>query len=606
MYKDYFCLKEMPFSIAPDPRFLYRSVRHREALAHLLYGVQGDGGIVLLTGEVGTGKTTICRCLLEEIQSSCDVAYILNPRLSAKELLAAICDEFHVERPTGAIRVKGLVDAINAHLLQANARERRAVLIIDEAQNLQPDVLEQLRLLTNLETNTRKLLQIILIGQPELKDMLHRPELRQVAQRVVARYHLTHLTRDEVAHYVAHRLAVAGARAPIFRDALIGTLYRVTGGVPRLINLVCDRALLGTSVQGMIEVTPRTLRSAAREVLATSGSGRFRWRRSVGWLFLCAAVLFAGGVFAASLLAFPLWPLDWIGPQLSNFASALVRPEKVAEVPRLAPGARVAAGAADARAVAAADAKPAVAAQGLPVPLAAAAGMAEVKGTAALDGTAAGSAVPQGGDQLSWPESVAPRARSEAIAFRDLLRLRGLEFDPGDKRAPCKVAETYKLRCQYGRSGVGELRRVNQPAVLRIDGEGRGKEYYAVVTGLNDHAATMIVAGETRRVPLAQLAQLWSGMHLYLWSAPPGYAAALAPGSRGPSVEWLRQTLAQLQGGNPEGAAVFDEELTRRVKAFQFSEGLAADGVAGEMTLMRMSQRLDHKWPRLARSAGEG
>ena len=572
MYKDYFCLQEMPFSIAPDPRFLYRSVRHREALAHLLYGVQGEGGIVLLTGEVGTGKTTICRCFLEEINASCDVAFILNPRLSAKELLAAICDEFHIERAPGAARVKGLIDAINAHLLAANARGRRAVLIIDEAQNLQPDVLEQLRLLTNLETNTRKLLQIILIGQPELQKMLRRPELRQVAQRVVARYHLTHLSRAEVAAYVAHRLNVSGARAPIFRDSLIGTLYRVTGGVPRLINLVCDRALLGTSVQGQLQVTPKTLRNAAREVLATSGGVHLRSRPLVLWLLLAAAV-FCGGIFAASLSALPPWFMAWIAPELPVYGSAPVRPPKDAEAARASTEAALAA-----PIDSAADAKPA----------------------GAVETPTAGATAPVATDDLSWPEDKAPRGRSEELAFRDLLSLRGLVYDAGDRRHPCKAAEGFRLRCQFGRGGMADLRRIDQPAVLKIDGGGKGREYHIVITGLSGNTATVLVAGATRSVSLTQFAQLWSGMHVHLWDVPPGYSEILESGSRGPAVLWLRQALARLQGGNADGPAVFDEDLTRRVKAFQFAEGMVADGAAGALTLMRVNLRLDQKLPRLA------
>ncbi len=267
MYRSHFDLAETPFSIAPAPRYLYMSQRHQEALAHLLYGVNGGGGFVLLTGEIGAGKTTVCRCLLEQIPEACDVAYIFNPKLTALELLSTICVEFGIACPPGNDSIKVYVDCINAHLLDAHARGRHAVLIIDEAQNLSPEVLEQMRLLTNLETSERKLLQIILIGQPELGRMLERPELRQLAQRIVARYHLGPLTRPEVAAYVRHRLEVAGARRQLFPAALTRRLYRASGGVPRIINVLCDRALLGAYVQGRETVDRKTLRQAEREVL---------------------------------------------------------------------------------------------------------------------------------------------------------------------------------------------------------------------------------------------------------------------------------------------------------------------------------------------------
>src|SRR5450756_941797 len=266
MYQSYFGLAEEPFSIAPDPRYLYMSQRHQEALAHLLYGVNAGGGFVLLTGEVGAGKTTVCRCLLEQIPESCDVAYIFNPKLTVEELLSTICAEFGIACPPGNTSVKVYIDCINAYLLDAHARGRHTVLIIDEAQNLSADVLEQLRLLTNLETNQRKLLQIILLGQPELAAMLERPELRQLAQRIIARYHLGPLDRQEVAAYVQHRLGVSGAQRQLFPLALMGQLYRLSGGIPRIINVLCDRALLGTYAQSKERVDRATLKQAAREV----------------------------------------------------------------------------------------------------------------------------------------------------------------------------------------------------------------------------------------------------------------------------------------------------------------------------------------------------
>ena len=295
MYQSYFGLAEAPFSIAPNPRYLYMSQRHQEALAHLLYGVNGDGGFVLLTGEVGTGKTTVCRCLLEQIPDSCDVAYIFNPRLTVAELLSTICVEFGIAFPSGNTSIKLFVDIINAYLLDAHARGRHTVLIIDEAQLLSAGVLEQMRLLTNLETDQRKLLQIVLLGQPELVEMLALPELRQLAQRIVARYHLEPLTRQEVADYVRHRLEVAGTQHKLLPAKLMNHLYHLSGGIPRVINVLCDRALLGAYVQGKEQVDRATLKKAADEVLHRPKSQRRNRLLAV----LASLVLLAGGTLAA-------------------------------------------------------------------------------------------------------------------------------------------------------------------------------------------------------------------------------------------------------------------------------------------------------------------
>src|SRR5471032_220009 len=277
MYTQFFNLKQSPFSIAPDPRYLFMSERHREALAHLLYGVGSGGGFVLLTGEICAGKTTVCRCFMEQIPDNCKLAYIFNPKLSVEELLLSICDEFGIAPAPaaagGAASVKSYVDAINGYLLESHARSQNNVLIIDEAQNLSAEVLEQLRLLTNLETSERKLLQIILIGQPELRAMLARPELEQLAQRVISRYHLGSLTPAETGAYIAHRLAVAGATAMApFPPRLIAQVHQLTKGVPRRINLLCDRALLGAYVENSPVVTRTILRRAAAEVFVGQGA----------------------------------------------------------------------------------------------------------------------------------------------------------------------------------------------------------------------------------------------------------------------------------------------------------------------------------------------
>jgi general secretion pathway protein A len=296
MYTKYFGLTEEPFSIAANPRFLYMSIRHREALAHLLYGIRSDSGFVLLTGEVGAGKTTLCRCLLEQLPENTDVAFILNPKVSVTEMLSSICDELDIAYPGGDPSVKTYVDAINRRLLAHHADGRKTVVIIDEAQNLSVDVLEQLRLLTNLETNERKLMRIILLGQPELKAMLSRPELLQVEQRITARYHLQPLLRSEIGAYVSHRLAVAGCREPVFSARLLARLYGKTRGIPRLINVICDRAMLGAYVKSRRKVNGPILNKAAREVLGKS--------HHPGWVLrgsIVASTLLVGAVAAAAL-----------------------------------------------------------------------------------------------------------------------------------------------------------------------------------------------------------------------------------------------------------------------------------------------------------------
>ena len=294
MYASYFGLNDNPFAITPDPRFLFLSARHTEALAHLLYGVTESGGFTQLTGEVGTGKTTLVRTLLEKLPDNVDAALIINPRVSVLEFLRSICREQQV-RFKADHTPQDLIDALNAHLLQAHARGRRVVLIIDEAQGLSAEVLEQVRLLTNLETREQKLLQIILVGQPELREMLARTELRQLAQRITGRYHLTPLSASESRAYVNHRLTVSGAMAPIFTAAALRTMQRVTRGIPRLINIISDRALLGAYTHEMRQVDSGLVRRAAREVLGEP----LQKRRVPVWSLLAAAALIfcTGAIF---------------------------------------------------------------------------------------------------------------------------------------------------------------------------------------------------------------------------------------------------------------------------------------------------------------------
>ncbi|MEZ5454556.1 MAG: AAA family ATPase [Lysobacteraceae bacterium] len=293
MYLPFYGLNAAPFAITPDPRFVFLSERHRDALAHLLYGIGqgGSGGFVQLTGEVGTGKTTLCRLLLEQLPENTRVALILNPRLSPVELLEAIGEELHLDLDGARGSLKALVDRLNSFLLSAYAQGLRVVLIIDEAQNLSFDALEQVRLLTNLETATQKLLQIILLGQPELRDMLAREDLRQLAQRITARFHLTPLSEAETEAYLRHRLAVAGAARFPFTRLAVRRIHHHAQGVPRLINVIADRALMAGYVQEELQIGERSVDRAAREALASPMRRAFPWLAAVGALALLALSL---------------------------------------------------------------------------------------------------------------------------------------------------------------------------------------------------------------------------------------------------------------------------------------------------------------------------
>ena len=313
-YESYFDLDELPFSISPDPRYLYLTTGHREALAHLLYGVAGSGGFVLLTGEIGAGKTTVCRCLLEQLPEDVDVALVLNPKLDVLEFLQSICDELKIVLPGGnPVNLKLLVDSIYQYLLAAHARGRNTVLIVDEAQHLGLEVVEQLRLLTNLETNKKKLLQIILIGQPELRDLLDSPALRQLAQRITARFHLNLLSLQETRGYIRHRLKVAGSEQELFSRKSVKFIWKKSAGVPRLINGICDRALLGAGLDCKKKVSMSIAIKAANEVLGDRNQPAKRaakWRlQFIFGTLLLVAVIIAGIYSHQSFDRFP--GSDW-------------------------------------------------------------------------------------------------------------------------------------------------------------------------------------------------------------------------------------------------------------------------------------------------------
>ncbi|WP_116475447.1 ExeA family protein [Zobellella maritima] len=543
MYGNYFGLSELPFSIAPDPRYLYLSQQHREALAHLHYGLNSDGGFVLLTGEVGTGKTTVCRCLLEQVPAQTDLAFILNPRCNAQELLSAICDELEIPIEEGEHRLKPLTDAINTHLLQAHGQGRRIVLIIDEAQNLSTEVLEQIRLLTNLETNQHKLLQIILLGQPELLEKLNHPELRQLAQRITARYHLAPLCYKEMQAYIAHRLAVAGIEAPLFQPASLKKLYRITQGIPRLVNVICDRALLGAYVQRQPRVELATLNKAAYEVLGKPDISKFR--RPLAWAG--GLLLLAIGLLAGSQLDGPRF---WPTPDIQQVESGPVDKTATERVASLSTG--------------------------------------------PIDSE----------DIWQWPPTLTTDF-SQILAYQRLFSLWGIEYQPADHPVVCRFARSRQLDCSFQEAGLGTLRQQNHPAVFKLT-RPDGAAVYATLTHIDTEQdrASLIIGDRMTSLSLAELEDYWPGSYVLLWRPPPDYQDPLYPGSQGKTVTWLEQQLARWQGRPPRPAARYDEQLMKEVKAFQQAHGLNPDGIFGPNTGIYLNASLVQGLPLLSREGG--
>jgi general secretion pathway protein A len=553
MYLSFFSLNEKPFAITPDPRYLYLSERHAEALAHLLYGVNEAGGFIQLTGEVGTGKTTVVRTLLSRVPHHADVAVILNPRVTPVEFLLTICEELGLGiAEADRDSVKGLVDALNRRLLATHADGRRVIVIVDEAQNLSAEVLEQVRLLTNLETPTQKLLQIILIGQPELRELLDRTELRQLAQRITGRYHLEPLSREETRGYVRHRLRVAGAAQEIFSDSALAEVHRLSSGIPRVINVTCDRALLGAYTQEMRKVTASLVRSAAGEVY-----GRRFLPSWMSWLVGALGLLGIGGV---ALLGWHLWQQQRLPFQgATGVAAASVRP--AAATAAIPPGSTPAA-------------DPSAAAAGLPL-AAPAAGLSTA--VAALPAAAHAAA------SLNALLAANGADTTDAAAYRHLLSLWGAAMT--EDKNPCGQALKAGLSCLEQRGAWAQVRALNRPAILTLTDE-HGQRHRVVLSALDDRIATVNIGDHVERVPLDELSRDWFGEFTLVWKPKTGRTRQLSVGMRGDEVRWLRRSLNALQGAasDPEHADVFDEQLAIAVQNFQREHRLNVDGIAGVQT----------------------
>jgi general secretion pathway protein A len=482
--------------------------------------------------------------------------------LTPEELLATVCDELGAAYPAQARTRKAFVDALYQHLLAAHARGRRTVLIIDEAQNLSEDALEQLRLLTNLETATDKLLQIILIGQPELTALLARTQLRQVAQRITARYHLLPFAERDTRAYIGRRLQIAGQGLNIFDPSAVLAAHRASRGVPRLVNVICDRALLGAFAEGARTVSARIVRRAAREVAGEGERTRRRPRAAMVIAATLAVLVVAAGVAERA----GIWHL----PSLRTLRNVRLTATPDVGPPRMAaltPGVESPPGAASVVA-------------------------------ASVSTSPVGALAPRLDPDLAMQLAAVGPPLDQASALVRVLARWGVTVSPGED--PCRAAARAGLECYDGRGNWTVVRRLGVPIAVKLV-TADGARYYAPVTALDGDLVTLQLGERVQTLPLAAVDRLWDGAFSVVWRPLPGVARLLGPGMQGPGVAWLRRALHDGDvTGRERGPAVYDEALAARVIAFQKREGLEADGMAGIETLVRLSTRLDVRAPLLS------
>ena len=528
MYLGYYGLHEAPFSITPDPRFVHLSERHRDALAHLLFGVDkgGSGGFVQLTGEVGTGKTTLSRLLLEQLPADTRIALVLNPRQDAVELLESICEELHIDIEGRRGSSKTLIDALNAYLLDAYAKGLRVVVLIDEAQNLPADALEQVRLLTNLETHTQKLLQILLLGQPELRDMLARPDLRQLAQRITARYHLMPLDARGTAAYLRHRWRVAGGTRFPFTAKAVQRLHERAGGVPRLLNVIAERALLAGYARDVTNIDGKLVDVAANEVLPARPARAW-------WPWLAAAATVAVAALAAT--------------QLRPMATPTPAPSRVQAVPAPEP-------------VTATTPEP----------------------------SSAGRIV--GIDAAGLTQLIGATGDTPVPGWQSLLEVWQLPADSitVDPAGPCSPAANPEVHCVAGNARLDTLLALDRPMLLRM--HDAGAEAWALLLGVDTRRVRIRIGSRTHDIDRVLLQAHWKGDFVTLWRGPAMLAMPPRSGSQGEAVDWLRLQLIPLHDVVP--GQPYDAALRNAVTALQDARGLPADGIAGPLTLMAMASEL--------------
>ncbi len=545
-----------------------------------MYGISLGGGFIVLTGEVGTGKTTLCRCLMEQLPEDVDIALIFNPRLNARELLASICDELNIPHSGDRTSIKRLIDRLNHHLLETHARGRRTIVLIDEAQNLSYDVLEQIRLLTNLETNETKLLQIILVGQPELNVLLARTQLRQLSQRVTARYHLMPLSQAETEAYINHRLTVSGVNHRIFSRLAVARIYRLSKGIPRLVNLICDRALLGAYTLGKMEVGRTIVGKAAREVLP-------RQRQKPARLLIAALAGLALFSIAVGSYFHPTsFPTD-LRKLLDAARLDQIRP--VAQQPATQPGGA---------------AKSSIQAGNSPDPREQGRlGMEEAKPIPKAKELNAGAPVlpaephteplTRGSEwelgetsETGFGKMIEDASLTRRAAFSRLYTLWG-GTPPQGEYDECLAAKQMGLRCLFSKGDAPLLAKLNRPAVLELvlpDGSNR----YATLLRLEEKKWVLAMANSDIGLEPEQLLHYWQGNFILLWKPPSSMAGINRLGKNNKAVRWTRLQLNEPAAPGKE--SFFDVRLKQKVMDFQRKNGLLADGEVGPLTVIQLEK----------------
>lgn len=550
MYPEAFGLKQPSFSITPDPSYLFLSKRHQEALAHLLYGAEHDG-FVLLTGEVGTGKTTICRAFLQQLPQHVTVALILNPAVSAVELLQAICKEFQIEVPPDTVSIQMLNERLNEYLLLAHAQGRRPVLLIDEAQGLQPEVLEQVRLLTNLETETNKLLQIFLVGQPELRELLNQDQLRQVSQRITARFHLSPLSAQETAIYIQHRLAVAGATRRIFTNGAMRQIYRATKGIPRLINILCDRSLLGAYATHKTTINKKLVKRAFNELHNNVLQPKISlWRIALALLII---LTFTVGI----VLGVHFDVVKQTLPTMDLLAAQQVIQDFITQVTKTSVD------------------TPQIPVQTMPPP---------------ASTVVTKSQLPEIPVMPEMPV-MDNYFISNQTAMQLLLQNWKVPLDQNLFTEYCIMAQQTGLYCRNSTESWGGLKRYNYPAILKLNSTNE-QANYALVLGLDQNQVLLATETQQNWFPRNMLQPLWSGSFVILWRPPFGGYLLIDRNSSKASIKWLQIALKQALKDDTItefDTNSFDIQLEMALLMFQTQYGLQADGIAGPETLICLS-----------------